>query len=593
MALDLSRRTLAAGFQRGVAAATVVAVWTWVLGPAAGLAGATVTATAMYGSAGTYEFTVPAGVTSLQVSVVGAAGGSCDGVAGGQGGSVSASGSVAPGEQLFVAVGSPGTACDTSSGSAASGGFGGGGSGGQGTGGGPGGGIGGAGGGGASQLWLAGSSPGFPTLTVGAGGGGGAGGAASTFLGGPGGAANAAGQDGAPGPNNPCGAGNSVYYGTGGAAGLAGTSPGIGGPGADGNGTSSNGVAGAGGGGGGGYGGGAGGTGGAAGTGLVGCPSTGPNPGGGGGGGLTFVSSVGTILSGPAATSALASVSITYAAPTADVSTNTLTFSTIQPQGTASPEQDMTLTNNGSAPLSVSGVVLSGSDSGEYLIDDQCQQTILAGTSCTVGVRFDPQSQGSSSATLAFMTSAVTSPVALSGTGGPIPTGPTGPAGPAGPAGPSAPSGATLATASTGPAGPTGATGAPGSPGPTGGAGAAGARGPQGKPGTPGAVELLTCKLVMRPAQRGGRKTSESVQRCAGKLISGIVKFTTTGTATKATISRRGHVYATGVQVLVSGDQADLVLKPVRAVINGRYTLVLRTRYADHHTTTRSSITIS
>jgi hypothetical protein len=68
---------------------------------------AAVTATATYGTSGTDAFTVPIGVSTLTVTVVGAAGGSCDGVAGGQGASVTASGSVAPGEQFFVGVARP------------------------------------------------------------------------------------------------------------------------------------------------------------------------------------------------------------------------------------------------------------------------------------------------------------------------------------------------------------------------------------------------------------------------------------------------------------------------------------------------------
>jgi hypothetical protein len=56
-------------------------------------------------------------------------------------------------------------------------------------------------------------------------------------------------------------------------------------------------------------------------------------------------------------------VTITYAAPTADVSPGSLGFGT-EPQGVASVEQDLTVTNNGSAPLVVSGVLISGTNPG-------------------------------------------------------------------------------------------------------------------------------------------------------------------------------------------------------------------------------------
>jgi hypothetical protein len=48
-------------------------------------------------------------------------------------------------------------------------------------------------------------------------------------------------------------------------------------------------------------------------------------------------------------------VSITYDAPTADVSETSITFGT-QPQSTASAEQDLTVTNNGSATLVAGGL---------------------------------------------------------------------------------------------------------------------------------------------------------------------------------------------------------------------------------------------
>ena len=52
-------------------------------------------------------------------------------------------------------------------------------------------------------------------------------------------------------------------------------------------------------------------------------------------------------------------MTITYAAPAVRQSATVIGFAT-QPHGTVSAEQTLTVTNNGSAPLVVSGVVLGG-----------------------------------------------------------------------------------------------------------------------------------------------------------------------------------------------------------------------------------------
>ena len=153
------------------------------------------------------------------------------------------------------------------------------------------------------------------------------------------------------------------------------------------------------------------------------CKEKGPT-GAGGGGGSSFVAE-GVLTAIP--TAAAASVAITYAVPTAALSTQAISFAGTQPQGLASAEQLLTVSNNGSAPLIVSAASLSGANPGDYLINDRCQSPVNAGANCVVGVRFAPQAQGASSATLALQTNATTqpAPVTLSGMGGPLPSGPT------------------------------------------------------------------------------------------------------------------------------------------------------------------------
>ena len=246
-------------------------------------------ATATFNSPGNYSFTVPAGVNSITVTAIGAAGGSSAPGLGGQGASVMATFAVQPGEQLSVTVGEPGSVnveTGTPGGSVLPWGIGGGA---------PGGATGGAGGGGLSAIEV----PTTPLII--AGGGGGAGGSARSGYGG-GGNAGSPGYPGSPSVIGGGGAGTSSAGGQPGAsqagAGAVGTaSPayfGAGGAGAPG-------VVGGGGGAGGHWGGGGGGAGQA------------DSIGGGGGGGSSFVAAGAANVIGPTPTSEAAQVTITYA----------------------------------------------------------------------------------------------------------------------------------------------------------------------------------------------------------------------------------------------------------------------------------------
>ena len=491
------------------------------------------TTTVTFTAPGVSPFVVPAGVTSIDVTAVGAAGGSdifsCTGV-GGRGAAVSSTIAVVPGEQLLVGVGGIGGpgACGQNAGGA--GGIGGGGPGGSAV---PGGaGVApAAGGGGASTVGRAALSAGFNSLLVVAAGGGGAGG----LLGSDGGDAGAAGETviavgGGAGTAGAGGAGGAANAGCAGStAGTAGSAAlgGAGGVGAGGN----NGNGG-GGGGGGFFGGGGGGA------------SCSNSSGAGGGGGSSFVAQ-GVLVATP--TAAAASVAITYAVPTADLNTQAIAFAGTQPLGAGSIEQVLTVSNNGSAPLIVDSITLSGDGRGDFVISDRCQAPIAAGSSCELGVRFFPDAAGLSAAALSLHTNALTdpAPVALSGTGGSLPQGPVGPQGPAG------------ATGTTGPKGARGATGA---------------RGRTGK------VQLVTCKTVKRKGQKPRRT-------CTTRTVSGPVKFTTLATAR---LSRGGVLYATGTASRVGG-RLTLVLSAGRKLAPGRYMVTLRNRSSS---TQRLGVTI-
>ncbi len=249
-------------------------------------------ATQTFTAPGSSSFTVPGGITSVEVRAIGAGGGDCFQGAGGKGASVAAIVPVFAGEQLFVGVGGAGGggACPPSSGGAA--GVGGGGAGGAALNNGNA--DGGAGGGGASAVGP--GAPDFNSLLVVAGGGGGG------SYGRPGGNA------GSTGANGGGGAGTQSAGGAGGGAGSGGAAAGSGGTaltgGAGGHGDFTTAMSQGGGGGGGGYFGGGGGGG-----------SDFVHFAGAGGGGSSFVTSAATNVNPPTPSSSAASVTIVYPAP--------------------------------------------------------------------------------------------------------------------------------------------------------------------------------------------------------------------------------------------------------------------------------------
>lgn len=216
-------------------------------------------------------WTVPAGVTSVDVTLCGAQGASNDGTRGGLGAQVDAVLAVTPGEQLVITVGGAG--------SGANGGFNGGGDGGP---------TNGVGGGGATDVRQGGTALSDRVLVAGGGGGTGP----SDISPSP----NGGGDGGAPGldGNSPPNAGLGGGAGSGGAGGTGTGTGGAGSLGLGGDGDD------AGSGGGGGY------YGGGGGAGEVSIISTGPNPGasvslrngGGGGGGSSYAGTDDTITDG-------------------------------------------------------------------------------------------------------------------------------------------------------------------------------------------------------------------------------------------------------------------------------------------------------
>jgi hypothetical protein len=96
-----------------------------------------------------------------------------------------------------------------------------------------------------------------------------------------------------------------------------------------------------------------------------------------------------------------------------------LTFAS-QAKGTKSAAQAITLTNSGSAALSISGIAASG----DFAQTNTCAASLAASASCTISVTFSPTATGTRTGAVTFTDNAASSPqqVSLSGTAAAAPT---------------------------------------------------------------------------------------------------------------------------------------------------------------------------
>ena len=114
-------------------------------------------------------------------------------------------------------------------------------------------------------------------------------------------------------------------------------------------------------------------------------------------------------------------------------------------QGTVSPSQSFTVTNNELAPVSIDGFAFAGANPDDFIVaSDTCRGIVEALTTCTASIRFAPQAQGIRTATLTALVDGLPDPAAtaLTGTAGGLPQGPAGADGAQGPQGIQGPAGA-------------------------------------------------------------------------------------------------------------------------------------------------------
>jgi hypothetical protein len=104
--------------------------------------------------------------------------------------------------------------------------------------------------------------------------------------------------------------------------------------------------------------------------------------------------------------------------PTADLSATNLTYSGAG-VGSTSASQTVTLTNNGNAPLTITGIVTGGADGGDFAVSNTCTSPIAAGAHCSISATFTPTASGARTATVTISDNAASSPqmITLRGAG--------------------------------------------------------------------------------------------------------------------------------------------------------------------------------
>ncbi|MGB6719529.1 MAG: choice-of-anchor D domain-containing protein, partial [Terracidiphilus sp.] len=115
---------------------------------------------------------------------------------------------------------------------------------------------------------------------------------------------------------------------------------------------------------------------------------------------------------------AVQTVSLSGDAPVASLSAANLWFGA-QELGTASAAQQVTLTNAGSAALTITSIAVSGTDASSFLFPNLCGPSLAAGANCVIQGTFKPAAAGPLTAQLTLTDNAggSTQTIALTGTG--------------------------------------------------------------------------------------------------------------------------------------------------------------------------------
>jgi hypothetical protein len=124
---------------------------------------------------------------------------------------------------------------------------------------------------------------------------------------------------------------------------------------------------------------------------------------------------------GPAgATQTVALTGVGVGVPTAGISTTSLTFGSIAVGITSAP-MVVTLSNSGTGPLTISSIVIGGTNPGDFGDTTTCGASLAVGANCNISVTFKPTAIGARAANLHIVDNSgnvgSTQTVTLSGTG--------------------------------------------------------------------------------------------------------------------------------------------------------------------------------
>jgi len=87
--------------------------------------------------------------------------------------------------------------------------------------------------------------------------------------------------------------------------------------------------------------------------------------------------------------------------------------------GSSSGSQSVTMTNRGSAALTITSIALTGANASSFVFANNCGSSLAVGASCTIHGHFAPVTTGALTAAVTITDSATGSPqrISLSGTG--------------------------------------------------------------------------------------------------------------------------------------------------------------------------------
>jgi len=110
--------------------------------------------------------------------------------------------------------------------------------------------------------------------------------------------------------------------------------------------------------------------------------------------------------------------------PAPALSTTSVTFGSFA-VGSQSASTYIALVNNGTAPLAISSIAVTGANASSFVFANTCGTSVAAGANCSIHGHFAPAAQGPLTAAITISDNAIGSPqaIALSGTGlVPVPT---------------------------------------------------------------------------------------------------------------------------------------------------------------------------